>query len=116
MNYWEITDEQRTFILPIIKEYDKYISEDWKNDNEEEAVKGCELNFTRWPVAPRQIQTLFETIGYETTDTETEGWDGNLWIYMRPKDRRPLAFYEDSIAIQRCAMTFELYVRVCGVD
>ena len=41
---------------------------------------------------------------------------GNLWIYMRPKDRRPLAFYEDSIAIQRCAMTFELYVKVCGVD
>lgn len=116
MNYWKITDEQRTLILPIIKEYDKYISEDWKNDNEEEAVKGCELDFTRWPVAPRQIQTLFETIGYEVTDTEIEGWEGNLWIYMRPKDRRLLAFNEDSIAIQRCATTFELYVRVCGVD
>ena len=30
MNYWETTDEQRTLILPIIKEYDKYISEGWK--------------------------------------------------------------------------------------
>ena len=93
MNYWKTTDEQLTLILPIIKEYDKYISEGWKNDNEEDAVKGCELNFTRWPVAPRQIETLFEAIGYETIDTETDGWEGNLWIYMRPKDngaRSPL--------------------------
>ena len=49
MNYWETTDEQLALILPILKEYDKYISEGWKNDNEEDAVKGCELNFTHWP-------------------------------------------------------------------
>ena len=30
MNYWKTTDEQLTLILPIIKEYYKYISEGWK--------------------------------------------------------------------------------------
>lgn len=116
INHWVPTEQQRSLILPILCEYDKFIRRDWDDYDAENAINKTMLDFTGWPINPFQLQTLFEEIGYEVIDREHNGWECDFWIYMKPKDNAVLAFGEDCIVISGCGMTFELNVNVSGVD
>ena len=103
MANWNLTDKQRKDIKPLVEEFLDRIES--LEDLGGETV--C-LDLTFKEISPAQLKDLFEELGYEGGDFDSNGWQYDFWQYMlnHKKDNT------HKICICGCGMTFELKIMV----
>ena len=100
---WDLTDEQREKFKPMVEDYiAKLEAEDFDDVNK------VSLDLTFQGIAPRQLQTLLEELGYYDDYSNRNGWQCDYWIYMDNEKKRG---YARRLCIAGCAMGFTMVLR-----
>lgn len=100
MNRWTLTDEVKEKCLPIIQGFiDKL--EAMNPDEQEELL---EIDVSDTGLNPHTLQELLESLGYEKTNYDDNGWQMDFWITMEKSGFKPLS-------IDGTGIIFELFLR-----
>lgn len=95
-NRYKLKDSVREAYLPAVQNFINKLEniEDESTELLIEDFSDCKLN-------PHTMQKLLESLGYEETGQEENGWQLDFWITMKKEGFR-------DIQISGCGMTFEL--------
>ncbi|EJW13952.1 hypothetical protein M5X02_30715 [Paenibacillus alvei] len=100
MNRWLLTEEVKQKYTPIIQGFiDKLEA---MNPDEQEDL--LEINLSDTGLNPYTLQELLESLGYEKTDFDDNGWQMDFWITMEKNGCK-------SIVIEGTGIIFELKLR-----
>ena len=75
MSEWNLTDELRDLIKPLVEEYINGLANVETNED-----KILELSHTG--INPIQLEQLLEEMGYRDNGLDINGWEHDYWWYM----------------------------------
>lgn len=112
VNRWELTDEIRNKIKPILEEYFHKVENLTVEQVEQLSNEELILDLSDTGINPSQLTDLLEEFGYEEGDGDHNGWELDFWIHMRRSDGKCFDSTCERIVVAGCGMTFELKIYI----
>ncbi|WCF11432.1 hypothetical protein NDS46_31230 (plasmid) [Paenibacillus thiaminolyticus] len=96
-NRWTLTDEVKEKFMPVIQEFISKL----ESMKPEESSELLEIDLSDTELNPFTLVILLESIGYEQTNQNDNGWQMDYWITMCKEGFKPLL-------VKGTGITFEL--------
>lgn len=116
MNRWNLTDEIRENIKPLLIEYFDKVENVTAEQVEHMSNKKLGIDLSDKGINPSQLVDLLKEFGYEETDRADNGWQLDFWIYMKRTDGKFFDSGCERLVIKGCGMTFELKIYIEDID
>lgn len=116
MNRWNLTEEIREKIKPILQQYFDKVENITAEEFEDMSEKELGIDLSDTGINPYQLVKLLEEFGYEETNRNDNGWELDFWIDMKRKDDKTFISGCEHLTIAGCGMTFELKIWINGMD
>jgi hypothetical protein len=85
-NRWTLTDKAKEVYTPIIQEFIDLLERTEEGDDD-----NLFLDFSdKIIINPYTLWKLLEELGYETLDSDQNGWQMDYWIYFHKKGFKKL--------------------------
>ena len=116
MNRWNLTNETRDKIKPLLVEYFNKVENLTAEQVEQMTNKELGIDLSDKGINPYQLVRLLEEFGYEEEYKDNNGWELDFWIYMKRTDGKYFDSECEKLVICGCGMTFELKIWIDGMD
>ena len=110
MNRWNLTDEIRNRIKPLLTEYLYKVENVTAEQVEKMSNEELSLDLSDKGINPHQLQELLEELGYEEDGFDSNGWQWDFWMYMKRIDEKHFDSTCEKLVVSGCGMTFELII------
>ena len=116
MNRWNLTEEIKDKIKPLLTEYFQRIENVTTEQIEQMSNEELGINFSDKGINPHQLVSLLKEFGYEEVDRDDNGWELDFWIHMRRQDEKTFDSGCEKLVVAGCGMTFELKLYIDDCD
>lgn len=117
MNRWNLTDEIREKINPLLIEYFNKVENLTIEQIEKMSNKELEIDLSDLGINPYQLWKLLEEeFNYKNIDIDENGWEQDFWIHMKRTDEKHFVSGCENLVISCCGMTFELKIYIEEMD
>lgn len=85
-NRWTLKDEVRDKYIPVVQEFISKL----ESINPEDTKELLEINLSNTELNPFTLVKVLESVGYEQTNQDDNGWQMDFWITMSKSGFKPL--------------------------
>lgn len=116
MNRWDLTDEIREKIKPLLMEYFDKVENLTTEQVCQMSNEELGIDLSDKGINPSQLVDLLKEFGYEETGFDRNGWQFDFWIYMSRVDDKTFDSTCERLVVTGCGMTFELRIYIDDMD